>query len=97
VIIVTANVGLLLFEIGETRVYITDKMLNIAGVSWGRVSGFERHRNGAITTFDAPGVGTGPGQGTVSNANNSIGAMTGFYSDANFRTHGFLRTPDWHH
>jgi hypothetical protein len=43
------------------------------------------------------GQAPAPGQSTVSNANNSIGAMTGFYSDANFRTHGFLRTPDWHH
>ena len=71
-------------EGGETRAYITDKMLNKAGVSWGCVSGFERHRSGAITTFDAPSAGTGPGQGTASNANNSIGVMTGFYSDANF-------------
>src|SRR5215469_18649389 len=45
--------------------------LNPAGAITGNYSdassvnhGYVRARNGAITTFDAPGAGTGPGQGT---------------------------------
>jgi hypothetical protein len=34
-IIVTANVGLLPFEIGKKRAYNIHKRLNKAGVSWG--------------------------------------------------------------
>src|SRR3989454_161935 len=47
-----------------------------------------------ITTFDAPGAGTGPGQGTfvvsplIINPN---GAIAGYYTDSAFVNHGFLR------
>ena len=56
---------------------------------------FVRAANGAITTFDAPGAGTGPGQGTAafSGATNPGGATTGAYLDSNNVFHGFLRTP----
>jgi hypothetical protein len=47
-----------------------------------------------IITFDAPGAGTGPGQGTQGNGINPAGAITGFYLDANNVFHGFLRTPN---
>ena len=47
-----------------------------------------------ITTFDAPGAGTGPGQGTQPFAINPAGLITGFYLDAGDAIHGFLRTPD---
>ena len=47
-----------------------------------------------ITTFDAPGAGTGPGQGTQPFAINPAGLITGFYFDAGDAIHGFLRTPD---
>src|SRR5450631_3912194 len=50
-----------------------------------------------IITFDAPGAGTGPGQGTFLQTNpgtiNPAGAITGFYCDA-INCHGFLRAPD---
>ena len=46
-----------------------------------------------ITTFDVPGAGTGPGQGTVPACNNPVGAITGYYIDGNDVTHGFLQTP----
>jgi hypothetical protein len=49
-------------------------------------------RGGAITTFDAPGAGTGSGQGTIPVFNSSADAITGFYVDANGVSHGFLRT-----
>jgi hypothetical protein len=45
-----------------------------------------------VTTFDAPGAGTGPGQGTQPFAINPAGLITGFYLDAGDALHGFLRT-----
>jgi hypothetical protein len=47
-----------------------------------------------ITTFDAPGAGTAPGQGTFANGMNNSGAITGFIRDANAARHGYLRAPD---
>ena len=47
-----------------------------------------------IITFDAPGAGTGSGLGTFPLSINSTGAITGYYTDANFLDHGFLRAPD---
>ncbi len=47
-----------------------------------------------ITTFDAPGAGTAPGQGTFANGMNDTGAITGFIRDTNSARHGFLRAPD---
>jgi len=60
--------------------------------------GFLRTPNGKFTTFDAPGAGTGSGQGTgcpsdCSVSLNDSGAITGTYIDANFNYHGYLRTP----
>jgi hypothetical protein len=53
-----------------------------------------------IITFDAPGAGTGSGQGTgcfaytdCSVLINNWGAITGYYLDANNVFHGFLRSP----
>src|SRR5438094_4264381 len=45
-----------------------------------------------ITTFDAPGAGTGPGQGTLPFAINPAGTVTGYNIDAGDARHGFLRT-----
>ena len=56
--------------------------------------GFLRDQNGAITTFDAPNAGTGPGQGTTPFSITPGGAIAGRYSDASSVFHGFLRTPD---
>jgi hypothetical protein len=47
-----------------------------------------------ITTFDAPGAGTGPGQGTMGIAINPAGVIAGAYTDANGVNHGFLRAPE---
>jgi hypothetical protein len=55
-----------------------------------------------IITFDAPGAGTvsspacAPFCGTFGNAENSQGAIVGFYTDTNIVPHGFLRTPHGH-
>jgi hypothetical protein len=47
-----------------------------------------------ITTFDVPGAGTGAYQGTYAENINQRGVITGFYVDANFVFHGYLRSPD---
>ena len=47
-----------------------------------------------ITTFDAPGAGTGADQGTTGFGINPAGAITGFMRDANFARHGFVRSPE---
>src|SRR3984893_10502182 len=47
-----------------------------------------------ITTFDAPGAGTGAGQGTFANGINTLGAIAGFTRDANSARSGFLRAPN---
>src|SRR5215831_10969880 len=52
--------------------------------------GFLRDRNGGFTTFDAPGAGTGAGQGTFPFAISFSGEITGFYIDATNANHGFL-------
>ena len=54
--------------------------------------GFLRSKHGDITTFDAPGAGTGSSQGTIPISNNPSDAITGLYYDANNVAHGFLRT-----
>ena len=53
--------------------------------------GFMRAKNGTITTFDAPGAGTGPGQGTIPLSINPQGAIAGSYTDASNVNHSFVR------
>ena len=45
-----------------------------------------------IITFDAPGAGTGPGQGTITFAINPAGTISGRYADAGGAIHAILRT-----
>jgi hypothetical protein len=47
-----------------------------------------------ITTFDAPGVGTGAFQGTYATNINPSGTIIGFSRDANDVRHGFVRSQD---
>jgi hypothetical protein len=54
---------------------------------------FLRASNGTITLFDAPNAGGGFGEGTVAAGINPLGVVTGYYSDANFVSHGFLFAP----
>src|SRR4030095_10940884 len=59
--------------------------------------GFLRARDGSLTTFDAPGAGTRPGQGTIVFAVaclNPAGAIAATSVDANNMFHGALRAPD---
>jgi hypothetical protein len=47
-----------------------------------------------IITFDAPGSGTGPGQGTIAFAINPAGTISGRYADASGAIHAIIRSPD---
>src|SRR5215475_3575324 len=47
-----------------------------------------------ITTFDAPGTGTGAFQGTYATNINPSGTIIGFSRDANDARHGFIRSQD---
>jgi hypothetical protein len=74
--------------------------INTAGIIAGTYSdsnamyhGFERAANGTITTFDAPGAGTGSLQGTVGFSINTAGMIAGTYGDANTVFHGFILVP----
>jgi hypothetical protein len=58
------------------------------------VHGFLRVPDGTFTTFDAPGAGTGIGQGTIAFSINPAGAITGYYIDGGNVPHGFLRARD---
>ena len=55
--------------------------------------GYVRASDGTFTTFDAPGAGTGAGQGTFAGDINPSGTIAGFYIDASGVNHGFVGTP----
>jgi hypothetical protein len=67
-------------------------------IDWSNVwHGAVRAPGGTITTFDAPGAGTGPGRGTLIGSVDNLnpaGAISGISIDANNVFHGYLRTPD---
>jgi hypothetical protein len=72
-----------------TGFYITGSYPNLAS------HGFLREPSGKITTFDAPGANTSAFPfGTVADAINPEGAITGYYNDTNSVIHGFLRARD---
>jgi hypothetical protein len=58
--------------------------------------GFIRSRDGKFTSFDAPGADTTAGDfnGTLPNAINDAGVITGVYYDSSNASHGFLRSPE---
>jgi len=56
--------------------------------------GFVRAPDGTIITFDAPGAGTGPFQGTEARGINPAGTIEGAYVDPSNVTHGFVRAKD---
>jgi hypothetical protein len=55
--------------------------------------GFVRTSAGSIGTFNAPGAGPGPFQGTVPLGIDPTGEIMGYYTDINGVDHGFLFTP----
>src|SRR6516165_8006688 len=53
-----------------------------------------QERKTTFITFDVPGAGTGPFQGTAGYAINPAGEIAGQYLDASNVYHGFVRTPN---
>jgi probable HAF family extracellular repeat protein len=60
----------------------------------GAIHGYVRNPDGTIATFDAPGAGTGSGQGTYAVGINPAGTVVGISQDNNGVYHGLLRTAD---
>jgi hypothetical protein len=90
--IVTVNVG----GAQATRLRCVNRSGEATGWSVdanGVAHGYLRASNGKITPFDAPGVGTGSGQGTFPTGINDAGLIAGYYVDAGDVYHGFIRTP----
>jgi len=67
--------------------------LCLALCTLGGLGGSARDPRPTYITFDAPGAGTDPGQGTTPNGIDAQGAVVGWYVDAGNVNHGFLRTP----
>ena len=55
--------------------------------------GAQLRHAGTVTVFDAPGAGTGAGQGTNVWGINAEGAVVGLYQDGSGVEHGFVRSP----
>jgi len=49
-----------------------------------------------IIKFDAPNSGSGPDQDTTSTGINIVRSITGYVTDSNYGTHGFIRSPSGH-
>src|ERR1700688_2717340 len=47
---------------------------------------------GEITTFNAPGAGTGSSQGTLPQQNTAAGTIVGYYRGGDNINHGFVRS-----
>ena len=61
--------------------------------AWPQVRPQCKHK-AKIITFDAPGAGTGPGQGTIPYGIDSGGVIVGAYMDADSVNRGFVRARD---
>jgi hypothetical protein len=60
---------------------------------WAAPSQAQPQTSVKIITFDVPGAGTGSGQGTFSFGMTPAGVLMGYYLDANYVFHGFVRAP----
>ena len=69
---------------------ITGNYFDASGV----LHGYVREADGTFTTWEAPGAGTGAGQGTLGASINVSGIIAGEYLDASNAFHGYLRARD---
>ena len=74
----------------QSRVVRQTRALAIGVMLYSFVSGLAQA--GQIITFDAPGAGTGAGQGTYAVNINDFGVTIGYFIDTNTVYHGFVRT-----
>ncbi len=72
----------------------THRTLTRGGVLSLALCGLALGQPGSITTFDAPGAGTGFRQGTTATGINAAGFITGYYVDGDNLYHGFVRNPE---
>lgn len=82
-----------------TFVTTIDGLTPESAVGWtvdtnGVLHGYLRSSEGRFTTFDAPGAGTGSGQGTEVSGVNGEGTVLGITLDASNAYLGFFRSPD---
>jgi hypothetical protein len=79
----------------NTYAYSVNDNGAIAGIysdsAFGETHGFVRDASGIYTSIDAPGAGTGNGQGTDPLVINNDGEIAGLYVDASAVAHGFVR------
>lgn len=79
----------------RTTSVVIDNHSNIAGsyrlTATGASRGFLRDKDGAFTTFDAPGAGTSANQGTFLRSLTKKSAMSGLMVDAANVAHGYIR------
>ena len=72
--------------------------IEVVMLSQGRLyesgSGYFRQPDGPFVVFDAPGAGTGPGQGTDTDGINAEHLVPGPYYHPNGVIHGYIRFPD---
>ena len=78
--------------------------MNDAGTITGRYNAannsfhaYVRSPDGKITTFEAPGAGTGSFQGTSGGNINPAGEISGVWVDATLARHGYVRDCPWQH
>jgi len=91
------------FDVPGTGVQTIPIAINLGGLIAGYdldenavFHGFIRTPGGHITTFDAPGAGTTPFNGTLGTAINLVGVVTGQVCGDDTVCHGFIRTPGGH-
>src|ERR1700689_557352 len=58
------------------------------------IAGIADSKGPILTTFEAPGAGTGAGQGTHAESINAAAVISGSYADSNNTSHGFVRAKD---
>jgi hypothetical protein len=85
-----------LYSINDFGVITGDYWTCNADLSSCAVHGFVRTPDGKYKSFDAPGASTDglDGGGTFPQGINDLGEVSGYYADANFVFHGFVRSPD---
>jgi len=76
------------------RILMLVLLTGLVWVPWPQAEAGPKAPNPQIVTFDAPGAGTGAGQGTVPQGINPEGTVAGQFSDSKGVGYGFVRAHD---